>query len=827
MLTLLNRTELQYSCLRKNMSTPRRAPPGPPTPPTTDSGSSPSSPTVNIEDKYYVGLSNTPSANSSSPAALEPKQPPPSILSQGPQEVASWYQQEAARLHQHANLSQQRNQMLVQKVLAMRRQLAAPSISTTTPSKSSGHKDTRTTTSSSTITSSSGSSTTTNSPSTYLPSASFPPSPSPAAATDSATDSTTSSTFTVRELDDSPMHQLHQHTQPSQFNSEDQGTMNDLAWTELKLQRSHHNFHALSKRTRQVETSNANAASMIVDLRHALEVSRVRTEEMTRREQEGRSLVSQLSNHVDSLKKQTQLSQEKITVYEQVKNEAEERATKWKKERREIGGYALRLEKETEQVTAALQRCQKEHQTMKGELEETRGAVREMHGKLKAQAETSRLQLSNVAEIDPLHRSISSSVLALKRETQRDHQKSILHVQHELEDVRERLDAQTNQLQEANTRNEVLTVRASHAQRLSEEYREKSRKLQEIMTSGASVQESDRSTLLSKVATLESQLLMSQKESERCHVELTSVLSAMETARDRLLQSSESKDHVERQCDQLRQAVKDAESKTRVFTTRYDVLNEDCLASKKEIGALQADTVHLEQQLMATQRKLSAAQQSESTSNLTRNSFEKQLDTAQQHIQEARTKVNHCEAKLHTAENEVYRAKTEMEEERRITERRREQTAVATQKQDTLLAELLAKHQHELEEEQHINNALRSEIAQVTTESLYVAQATAANATTDASTVLQYKKEMNDMCDEVRKKEESHAIVVERLAQQKLDAVGYREHIEALKKTNTGMVLQMKDMEETMMIKVILFLMCVCLLFFDWYVVNCTDPFFF
>ena len=44
--------------------------------------------------------------------------------------------------------------------------------------------------------------------------------------------------------------------------------------------------------------------------------------------------------------KAVKYANEKIHVYERVKNEAEDRATKWRKERREIGGYALRLEKE-------------------------------------------------------------------------------------------------------------------------------------------------------------------------------------------------------------------------------------------------------------------------------------------------------------------------------------------------------------------------------------------------------------------------------------------------------------------------------------------------
>ena len=64
---------------------------------------------------------------------LDAKQPPPGA------DLLTWYKNEAARLHQHANLSQQRNQMLVQKVLAMRRQLA---ITDQNESQNDNEKDT-------------------------------------------------------------------------------------------------------------------------------------------------------------------------------------------------------------------------------------------------------------------------------------------------------------------------------------------------------------------------------------------------------------------------------------------------------------------------------------------------------------------------------------------------------------------------------------------------------------------------------------------------------------------------------------------------------------
>jgi hypothetical protein len=298
-------------------SSPRRPAPPPPL-------GSPSD--VQIEDKYYVGLSGSTMSNNSSPgpAKLQMKQPPSELKGEA---LSQWYKDEASRLYKVADLSQQRNQMLVQKVLEMRSNnnssasKGGSNVSSNIKkgSSSNGTKTTSTATISSFSSTSSSSSSSSSSPAT--------------------------SRLLVRELDDSPMHHTSLNAQLDHDDLQ-QGTMNDLAWTELKLQRSHHNFHALSKRTREVETSNAKAAQMIVDLRHELEVSRVREDNASKREQEGRALVSQLSKHVESLKRQNDVSNEKIHVYERVKNEAEDRATKWRKERREIGGYALRLEKE-------------------------------------------------------------------------------------------------------------------------------------------------------------------------------------------------------------------------------------------------------------------------------------------------------------------------------------------------------------------------------------------------------------------------------------------------------------------------------------------------
>ena len=522
-----------------------------------------------IEDKYYFGLSTPSSSTSMNNGSnnkpvkeLDAKQPPPGA------DLLTWYKNEAARLHQHANLSQQRNQMLVQKVLAMRRQLATPdqNESQNNNEKDTG-KDTKNnvnvpTQKGSSNNSSSKNATSFNNASTTSTSSTYNKLTVSSTSTSSSS-SPGASRLRVRELNDSPMQQPqeqsphHSSSQYDQYHQEQQqGSMNDLAWTELKLQRSHHNFHALSKRTREVETSNAKAAQMIIDLRHEIEAGRIRVENTTHREHEGRALVTQLKNHVESLKKQNDLSLEKLTIFEHTKNEAEERATKWRKERREIGGYALRLEKQQEKTLLECKRLTNDNQTLHGELEETRGTIREMHGKMRAQAEHARLQLTSDTDIDPLHSSVQASVLALKRETARDYAAHTMKLEHELQDVRERLDETMNQLLEAQTRNEVLNVRATHAQRTSEEYREKSKKLQEILTSGSTTDEKEMSHLLSTVATLESQLIISKNETERCHVELTNSLSAMETARDRLLQSSESKEHVERQCEQLRQNVK-------------------------------------------------------------------------------------------------------------------------------------------------------------------------------------------------------------------------------------------------------------------------------
>ena len=593
-------------------STPRRPPPGPPSP------DQPS--TEHIEDKYFYGLNTTTTTNTSSPTANQAMhEPPTTIQQQGPEALATWYKDEAKRLHQHANLSQQRNQMLVQKVLEMRRQLSRSEskISTTTTSSTSS--------ASSTSTSNPSINTTTSSP------------------------SATKTRLTVRELGDSPM--MHSSPSPSvnplfgggndeidyaetktptgwklakdpvsdktyYFNRElnltswtvptasakgtesnvEQGHMGDLAWTELKLQRSHHNFHALSKRTREVETSNAKAAQMIVELRHELENQSIRSEEAKRHEIEGKHLVGQMSSHIDGLKRQVDVQEKKLNILNGAKSEATESADKWRRERREIGGYALRLEKENETAKVQVQQLERKNRELHGELEETRGTLREMHGKLRAQAESARMRLQ--VEDDPLRRTVESSVLALRTQLEQT-TRTVTNEsqQNELKDVRERLDETTSQLQDAHTRNEVLTVRANHAQRSVEEYREKSRKLQEFLSQGVSLKEGEMVSALSKVATLESKLKSSQKDTERCREELKSVLSAMDLARDHVSHSAESKDAVERRCEQLRQQNKDAESKTRTLQTRLEVLNEDCLATKKEMGALEADNVHLEQQV--------------------------------------------------------------------------------------------------------------------------------------------------------------------------------------------------------------------------------------
>ena len=592
-----------------SMSSPRRPPPPPPavSSPAPPAASSPEQ--TNIEDKYYYGLTPDATAKATSGSSkLAPKEPPAQVLNQGPEAVSSWYKAEAARLHQHANLSQQRNQMLVQTVLEMRRELAVGG--RTSSSKGDTKTGTTSTTTKSGSEALSSSSTTTTTTSTT---ASSTISPSLTASPSS------SSRLMVRELDASPMSSSSSSNPHrtatmqdrgggndngihNDYNDEEEGkgNLDDLAWTELKLQRSHHNFHALSKRTREVETSNAKAGQMIVDLRHEVEVARVRSEEADRREKEGRNLVTQLSNHVESLKRQQIASEKKMELAALEKKESEDKATRWRKERREIGGYALRLEKDAETLHSEIQKCTHRNQSLVSELDETKGTLRETLGKMRAQAETQRIQQQqsvHVLETDSLHRSVESGVLALRSQIDQSNTTMQQSLTNGMIDLRNRLDETTNQLQEAHTRNEVLTVRTNNAVRSAEEYREKAKKLQGFLTSGSVAREDEMAIALSKIATLENQLGTSIRDKERCRNELTSVLTAMETARDRLLQSSEARETSERNCEQMRQQVKDAESRARTLQTRLEVLNEDCLASKKQIGALEAETIHLEQQV--------------------------------------------------------------------------------------------------------------------------------------------------------------------------------------------------------------------------------------
>ena len=566
------------------MPSPTRAPP--PKPSSTSPSSNPPQNIEdkyyqNIEDKYYVGLSST-TRSSSSPKKLVQKKPPSEIV--GAEALAAWYKEEAKRLHQHANLSQQRNQMLVQKVLEMRRQLVAGNsansiVGTANTANTSANSTTTPSTSTPSSTATRNLKTTTTTTTTNSSNSSY------------ASPSNTMAHLTVRELGDSPL--MQSSTDSSS------GNMGDLAWTELKLQRSHHNFHALSKRTREVETSNAKAAQMIVDLRRELEGERIRSVEAGRREVEGKHIISQLSSHIEGLKRQVDMQDQKLVLLESTKTEAEGSAAKWRRERREIGGYALRLEKDNETYATKLQALERKNRELTGELTETRGTLREMHGKLRAHAESTRMRLD--VEENPLRRHVETSVLALRQQldTTQSTMNSSTHesLLHEIKDVRERLDEATQQLQDAHTKNEVLMVRANHAQRSVEEYREKSRRLQEFLTQGASTKENEIVVALSKIATLESNLSSSKKETERCREEIKHVLTAMELARDRLLQSANSKEIVERRCEQLRQQAKDADSKTRTLETRLEVMNEDCLATKKEVGALEADNVHLEQQV--------------------------------------------------------------------------------------------------------------------------------------------------------------------------------------------------------------------------------------
>jgi chromosome segregation ATPase len=226
--------------------------------------------------------------------------------------------------------------------------------------------------------------------------------------------------------------------------------------------------------------------------------------------------------------------------------------------------------------------------------------------------------------------------------------------------------------------------------------------------------------------------------------------------------------------------VTDAESKARMLLTRLNVLNEDCLTSKKEIGSLQAENIHLEQQLMASQKKLSAAQQSEHTNVLTMKSIQEHLNSAKKEVQESRSKVNQYEAKLHTADNEVYRAKTEMEEERRSTERIREQLSKLNQTQERTVVDIGNKHDNELKQLKAANNVLREQAARATTEAL------AAAASDDAS-VVQYKEEVMILKNKLNEKESEHHDVMEQLEQQ------HRQIID-LEKNNKTSYVQLKDL---------------------------------
>ena len=62
----------------------------------------------------------------------------------------------------------------------------------------------------------------------------------------------------------------------------------------------------------------------------------------------------------------------------------------------------------------------------------------------------------------------------------------------------------------------------------------------------------------------------------------------MEAARDRIAQSKDAMDAAERRAELARLAAKDAEANTRSAKRQLEVATEDCIATKRELGALQA-----------------------------------------------------------------------------------------------------------------------------------------------------------------------------------------------------------------------------------------------
>jgi hypothetical protein len=610
-----------------------------------------SPPTRNIEDKYFdfgspAGVAVF-SPQLGQAADEAPSAPPADVVQAGAPAVAEWYKDQATLLRHKAAVSQQRNQMLVQKVLEMRRRAGSPRMGAprTTPDDDGSGRFAAP--SSNTVASPSSTS--------FLHVEEL--APSPAAATAAA--AAAAATSNTRTADNSA--------------TTSSSPRDNITWMEMKLQRSQQNFHALSRRTREMESNNTKAAQMIIDLRAELQGQRDIAESATRREIDGRNLVSQLNAHVESLSHQLAGVREQYRMGDVRATQAEERAARWKRERREIGGYALRLEKGGEATKAELDKVRGVVKRMAEELREAKDALERAGEKMKAQGQQiARLESGEAAGSQRLHRAVNEGVIALRAEL--DDSASgvtvqpnadgelvlvsappphgmaltahtlgnpdVMRLKRQLDDSRRMVDRRNAELQALETQNEVLTVRSQHSTRALEEYREKAKKLQEILATANTGRDSEMARFRAAAATAEAQLGTARRDAERCREELKQALTAMEAARDRIAQSKDATDASERRAEAARVTVKDAEADTRSARRQLEVVTEDCVATKRELGALQADNAHLEQQLIAAQHNLAVARESREGAVVANEAIEAQLEESLTRAQAAQTKVS-------------------------------------------------------------------------------------------------------------------------------------------------------------------------------------------
>ncbi len=596
------------------------------------------SPVRNIEDKYFDFASPAGAAAAFSPQVVQEDEvlsaPPADVVQNGPSAVAQWYKAQATLFQQRVTVSQQRNQMLVQKVLEMRRRAGSPRLGAPhAPEEDRGE-----------------SSNTMASPSS-------------------------ASLLHVEELAPSPAATTNRNSQTAANTStatSSSSPRDKITWMEMKLQRSQQNFHALSRRTREMESNNAKAAQMIIDLRTELQGQREMAENATRREVDGRNLVSQLNAHVESLSQQLAGMREQYRMGDVRATQAEERAARWKRERREIGGYALRLEKSAESTKTELDNIKGVVRRMTEELREAKDALERAGEKIKAQRDQiKRLESGEAAGSRRLHLAVNEGVNALRAEL--DYSASgaaikpnadgelvlvsapsphdmaltthtlgnpdIMRLKRQLDDSRRMVDRRNAELQALETQNEVLTVRSQHSTRALEEYREKAKKLQEILAAGNTGRDGEILRFRTAAATAEAQLGTARRDAERCRDELKQALTAMEAARDRIAQSKDAMDAAERRAEAARVRVKEAEGNTRSAQRQLEVVTEDCVATKRELGALQADNAHLEQQLIAAQHNLAVARESREGAVVTNEAIEAQLEVSLNRAQAAQTKV--------------------------------------------------------------------------------------------------------------------------------------------------------------------------------------------